>query len=260
MSESLSTQTAFITGAASGIGRATANALYQRGWTLGLADLNTDGLQELTEHWDDERAFCYELDVTDCDACTRCLDAFAQQTGGALKVLFNSAGILYIDRFENVTPKQHQLLFDINVMGLIHCTQAAHPYLKQAPNARVINMSSSAALYGVPHVAGYSASKFAVRGLTEALNIEWIDDDIRVCDVMPPLVNTSMLDGRELPPVMQRLGNKLLPEDVVDQVLKHIDNPWVHRPVGTKFSILALLNDLGTNFLTGWVMRLMHRL
>src|SRR5690606_41657546 len=87
-------KTAFITGAASGIGLATAKALYAQGWQLGLADINAAGLRELTLGWDEQRIHCYALDVRDAAQCRQVIGWFAGGHGEQLGLVFNCAGIL----------------------------------------------------------------------------------------------------------------------------------------------------------------------
>jgi short-subunit dehydrogenase len=106
-------------------------------------------------------------------------------------------------------------------------------------------MSSASALYGTPHLASYSASKFAVRGLTEALNIEWANHDIRVSDIMPPFVNTNMVKSQQYQaPVLKRLGVTLDAEDVAKAVWRSVGSDSVHHPVGKKFKAAMLTNKL----------------
>ena len=92
---------------------------------------------------------------------------------GELNILVNNAGILYSGAFENIDIKSHQRTININVNGVINGCHAALPYLKQASFARVINLSSASAIYGQADLISYSASKFAVRGITEGLDVEW---------------------------------------------------------------------------------------
>jgi len=172
------TKSILITGAASGIGLATARHFHQSGWRVGLLDVNEAALAGLARDLDG--AWFHPLDVTDAEACARAVSAFAGD--GVLDVLFNCAGILRMGRFEAISAEQHKRIIDINVTGLVNMSLAALPALRRADAPVVINMSSASALYGVPHLASYSASKFAVRGLTEALNIEWKRLGIRVVD------------------------------------------------------------------------------
>ncbi len=82
----------------------------------------------MTLGWDEQRVHCYRLDVTQPDQCAAVIGAYAEQHDKQLRLLFNSAGILQIDRFEEISGQRHQQIFDINVMGVIHCCQAAFPY------------------------------------------------------------------------------------------------------------------------------------
>lgn len=252
--------TVFITGAASGIGKATAEALYRGGWTLALADLNEEALKVMTENWDQNRVNCYPLDVTDAQQCQQAISDFAGRHNNQLNLLFNSAGILHIGRFEDIDPQHHQQILDINIMGVIHCCQAAFEFLKQTDKAQVINMSSASATYGVPLLASYSASKFAVRSLTEGLSIEWEEFGIAVCDIMPPFVNTHMVQSQQVSaPVLEKLGIHLSAEDVAQEILKQIKHPKIHRAVSLPFKVAYFFSDLLPTRVTGGVMRLLHR-
>ncbi|MCG8610413.1 MAG: SDR family NAD(P)-dependent oxidoreductase, partial [Pseudomonadales bacterium] len=147
--------------------------------------------------------------------------------------------------FEQIELTEHRRTFDINVMGLMNVCHAAFPFLKETKGAKIINMSSASALYGVPHLASYSASKFAVRGLTEALNIEWQKFDIHVCDVMPPFVNTPMVTEQEVTPaVVKRLGVNLDPDDVANAAWTAMNNQAVHFPVGLQFASLMRMSKV----------------
>lgn len=251
---------AFITGAASGIGRATAETLYAQGWNLGLADINEQALKEMTLGWDEQRVHCYALDVTKPEQCTAVIGEFAVQHDKQLRLLFNSAGILQIDRFEDVSSQRHQQIFDINVMGTIHCCQAAFPYLRHTSGAQVINMSSASATYGIPRLASYSASKFAISGLTEALELEWEEYGIRVCDVMPPFVSTPMLNEQASgAPVLDKLGVHLNAEDVARTILQQIEQPKTHRAVSLQFALTYAASQLLPRAVTRAIIRFLNK-
>ncbi|HAB08985.1 MAG TPA: short-chain dehydrogenase, partial [Alcanivorax sp.] len=195
-----------ITGAASGIGLATARRFHTNGWRVGLLDVNEGALQAVHAELG-ERCWYRRLDVTDMGQCEAAVAAFAESAGGRLDVLFNSAGVLRMGHFEDLSAEQHRFTLDVNVAGTLQMCLAALPYLKQSRSPRVLNMSSASALYGVPHLASYSASKFAVRGLTEALDLEWRRHGIRVQDLMPPFVNTGMVNKQTFEaPVVRRMG------------------------------------------------------
>lgn len=229
---------AFITGAASGIGRATAEALYEQGWSLGLADVNEGAIHEYTIEWDPERVRCYALDVRSAQQFADTVSDFAKAHQNNLRLLFNCAGILTIDKFENISPERHQQIVDINVTGVINGCLAGFPYLRHTSGALVINMSSASAVYGTPDFASYSASKFAVSALTEALDIEWAEYGIRVCDIMPPFVKTAMVASQQATsPFIEKMGVNLYPEDIAAVVLKQIEKPKTHRAVSFIFQV-----------------------
>lgn len=248
-----------ITGAASGIGKATAVFFKRKGWQVGLIDINAQALAELSHQL--EGAWFRVVDVCNYDAVQDAVSDFVLTNHGRLRVLFNSAGILQMGHFEHLTPEQHQQTFAINVQGLVNVTHAAFPFLRDTPRAQVINMSSASALYGVPQMASYSASKFAVRGLTEALNLEWQGYDIGVCDLMPPFVNTPMVKNqRVVPPVVERLGVDLIAEDVAYAAWQAVQKrAVVHHPVGLPFKVLMLFNKLAPSQLNRRVMGFLSR-
>lgn len=248
-----------ITGAASGIGKATAIFFKRKGWQVGLLDIDAQALAELSHQLDG--AWFRAVDVTNYSAVQDAISDFALADHGRLRVLFNSAGILRMGHFEHLTPEQHQQTFAINVQGVINATHAAFPFLRDTPRAQVINMSSASALYGVPHLASYSASKFAVRGLTEALNLEWQGYDISVCDLMPPFVNTPMVNSQSfVAPVVNRLGVDLIAEDIAYAAWQAVQSPGVvHHPVGLPFKALMLLNKVAPSEMTRRLMGFLSR-
>lgn len=247
--------TILISGAAAGIGAATARLFHAAGWHVGLTDVNEQGLTQLAEELG-KRVWWRVLDVTDQQAVEDAVAAFAEAHNGTLCVLFNCAGILKTGAFESITPAQHRAIIDINVSGLIALSHAAFPFLRSNTDACVINMSSASALYGVPDFASYSASKFAVRGLTEALNVEWQRHGIRVLDIMPPFVKTAMVAANHSP-IMDRLGVDLDAADVAAVVWQAAtaSSDQVHWPVGRQFRATMLANKLLPNTVTRRLMR-----
>lgn len=231
-----------ITGAASGIGLATAKLFHGKGWQVGLTDVNETALARLSKELDG--SWYRRLDVTDSYSCKQACRDFAGNDG--LDVLFNCAGILMMGHFEALSAEQHKKIIDINVTGLINMTLGAHPVLLDAKTPVVINMSSASAVYGVPHLASYSASKFAVRSLTESLNIEWGRQGIRVVDVMPPFVKTPMVEKADFrAPVVDRLGVNLSADDIARKVWQvATEKGAVHNPVGGLFKVIKLLDKV----------------
>lgn len=247
-----------ISGAASGIGAATARLFHARGWRVGLLDVDANALVALAAELDD--AWHSRLDVVDAAAVQAALAEFCAHSGGQLRLLFNGAGILHTGAFADIKLEQHTRLVEINVLGVLNLCHAAFPYLKATPEAQVINMGSASALYGVPQLACYSASKFAIRGLTEALELEWREHGIRVGDLMPPFVDTPMVRSQaQRPAVMRRLGVRLEAEQIAEAAWQQAQRNLVHRPVGLQFGVLFNLGQIAPGWLNrllmGWLSR-----
>ncbi|HSQ64623.1 MAG TPA: SDR family oxidoreductase [Polyangiaceae bacterium] len=191
------TKTIFITGAASGIGRATAKLFAERGWFVGLYDLDEKGLAALRIETGTSKTCMGVLDVASLDDFKRNVDDFARTTGGRMDVLFNCAGILRMGRFEHIPPEQAHQQIQVNLVGVVNGVYASLPLLEKTEGATILNMSSASAIYGTPELAVYSATKFAVRALTEALDLELRRKDIRVADIMPSYVATPMVHNQK---------------------------------------------------------------
>lgn len=183
----------FITGAASGIGRHAALLFASRGWFVGLADIDTEGLDLLEQEIGADNCRTLWLDVTDAKRYRAVIEMFTSSTGGRLDVLFNNAGILRMGRNEDIPLMQQYLTLDINVKGVLNGIHCALPALRTTPDAHILTMCSISAIYGMPELAVYSASKHAVHALTEALDLELERDGIIVSDIMAPYVNTPMV-------------------------------------------------------------------
>ena len=111
-----------------------------------------------------------------------------------MNVLFNNAGIGRHGWFEDITGEDNDAIIDINVKGVVNGVQASLSLLKATSGARIVNTASTAGVVGSPQLAVYSATKFAVRGLTEALDAEFRDLDIRVTSLMPWFIETPILE------------------------------------------------------------------
>lgn len=247
-----------ITGAGSGIGAATARLFHARGWAVGLLDLDGPALAQLAAEL--VGAWHAQVDVCDEAAVKQALAEFCGGHKGQLHVLFNGAGILRCGPFEQISLADQLRTLQINLAGLLTLTHSAFPYLKATPQAQVINMGSASGLYGVPQMATYSASKCAVRGFTEALELEWAAHGIRVGDLMPPFVNTPMVtDQDSRPPVMRRLGVRLNADDIALAAWQQVQAPKVHRPVSLQFSLLYWLDQFSPSALSRLVMRWLSR-
>lgn len=224
--------TVFITGAAKGIGAETALMFSRQGYRVAATDTNEKDLEKLKQFLGAEH-FYRRLDVTKSDEFAATLKEFALENGGAIDVLINNAGIAFIDDFEKVSLEKHLALTDINVKGVQIGAFHALQYLKKSSQPTMISMCSLSSEYGVPSEASYSASKFWVKGFTEAINIEWDRHGVYVCDVMPNFVATPMmqnLDGK----IVKSIGIRLNANDVSATIWKAVQNrKLVHWEVDT---------------------------
>jgi NADP-dependent 3-hydroxy acid dehydrogenase YdfG len=223
----------FITGAAAGIGAETARLFARNGWLVGASDVNEAALGALQREFSAERVSLHPADVRDRAAIETALRDFTARAGGRLDALFANAGVLFMGPDESITPTQKDLLVDVNVKGVIHAIDASFRFLKQTPGAHLVAMASTSAEYGSPEHAVYSATKFFVRGLTEALNIEYRSYDIQVSAIYVAYVQTGMVfDAKVKPASIERLGVKVTPQRVAATVWKAVHGDRVHWRVG----------------------------
>ncbi|TDO07030.1 short-subunit dehydrogenase [Mycobacterium sp. BK086] len=254
----------FITGAAAGIGRATALTFAGHGYRIGAYDVDLGGLATLRDEIAGRggEIAIGQLDVTDAAAWSERLAEFASATG-KLDILVNNAGVLTNGAFADVPLSAHRQMIDINVYGALAGLHAAFPYLRDTAHAQVVNMCSASALYGQPELATYSATKFALRALTEALELEWRRYDIRVLAMWPLFVKTAMTDGVETGST-KSLGINLGPEDVAKAVYAATHRgrgrpPKVHYPVGRQTSVLAAMSQVSPNWMTRLLTKVLAR-
>ncbi len=183
----------FITGAASGMGWETAKLFAAKGWFVGAYDVNEDGLARLRTDIGADACLTRRLDVTDRADYGHAMLAFAAATGGRMDILFNNAGIGRGGAFEEMPWADVMAVVNTNLVGVLIGAHTAFPLLKATPNSLCFSTSSSSATYGMAGIAVYSATKHAVKGLTEALAVEWKRFGIRVSDTLPGLIDTPIL-------------------------------------------------------------------
>jgi NAD(P)-dependent dehydrogenase (short-subunit alcohol dehydrogenase family) len=226
---------AVVTGGASGIGRAAAAAMTDRGATVAVLDLDTDGV----EHG-------FRCDVSVAAEVTAAIAAVGDRFGG-IDVLVNNAGIgAQGDVTANDDDEWHRVL-DVNVVGMARVTRAALPFLRRSPAASVVNTCSIAAWSGLPNRALYSASKGAVLALTLAMATDHLDDGIRINCVCPGTADTPWV-GRLLDaaadPVAERAAlaarqpmGRLVSADEVGHAIAYLASPLSGSTTGTALAV-----------------------
>lgn len=189
---------ALITGAGSGLGRATALALAARGCHLALVDRAADRLDETAGQARPAgvRVTAYPLDVSDSAALTA-LPERVRADHGRINLLMNNAGVALAGTFTEMTVDEFRWLIEINFMAQVTLTHACLPELLRQPQAHIVNVSSIFGIIAPPGQTAYAASKFAVRGFSEALRHELAGTPVTLTVVHPGGVKTRIaLDAR----------------------------------------------------------------
>lgn len=193
-------RTALVTGAASGIGAALSLALAERGCALALADRDAEGLARTAQSARAAGVVVSEhvLDLTDRAALLALPEAVRARHGG-LQLLINNAGVALGGRFEETDPADIDWLMEVNLHAVMRLTHACLPLLRAAPQAQIVNLSSLFGIIAPAGQAAYAASKFAVRGFTEALCHECEGTGLGVTLVHPGGVATAIARNARRP-------------------------------------------------------------
>lgn len=244
-----------ITGAGSGIGRALAVRLAGTGARLVLTDRDQRALHQTAALLPDGvTPMVRPLDVTDREA-VRALPAEVQAEIGGLDVLINNAGIALGGSFEQVDADDFDRVMDVNFGGVVRMTRAFLPLLKARPEARLVNISSLFGLISPPGQAAYSASKFAVRGFSNALAAELYGASVGVTVIHPGGVATAIARSAKTPPgvapeeVEARLATmekmlRLSPDRAADIIVRGIEKRKRRVLVGNDAKIAALMERI----------------
>jgi butyryl-CoA dehydrogenase len=185
---------AAVTGAAAGIGRALAIQLARGGCSVALCDVDAEGLRSVRRECEalGVAAPSTTLDVGDGEAVSSWANEVASSLG-AVHFVFNNAGTTLVSRARNLSVEEFEWLMGVNFWGVVHGTLAFLPHLEASGGGHIVNVSSAFGLIGNPGQSAYSASKFAVRGFTEALSMELVEEGspVRAHVVHPGAVSTS---------------------------------------------------------------------
>jgi NAD(P)-dependent dehydrogenase (short-subunit alcohol dehydrogenase family) len=191
--KSYTNQTAFITGGGSGIGRALAQALIERGAKVCVSDIDISAAQAVANECG-ANAKAVSVDVRDATALKGCIEQFANEHG-RLDYLFNNAGIGIAGETDEIPLPAWQRIVDINVFGVLHGVLAAYPIMLKQGSGHIINTASLAGLGPAPLLAPYALTKHAVVGLSTSLRIEAAARGVRVSVLCPAAVETPLLDN-----------------------------------------------------------------
>jgi NAD(P)-dependent dehydrogenase (short-subunit alcohol dehydrogenase family) len=196
MTRDIADSVVVITGASSGIGRATALQLAQKGASVVLAGRRKEALDDLAGRCQElgGAAIAHAVDVTD-EAAVQDMARRASETFGRIDVWVNNAAVTLFGRFENVPSDAFRRVIETNLFGCVHGSRAALPYFRRQGHGVLINVSSIAGEIGQPFTSPYVASKWAVRGFSESLRMELSLDEeqrIKVCTVLPASIDTPL--------------------------------------------------------------------
>jgi 3alpha(or 20beta)-hydroxysteroid dehydrogenase len=220
----LAGKVALVTGAARGQGAAIARGFVAEGASVVIADILDAPGKELADELGESASYAH-LDVSQEDDWS---DAVAQATDGfgRLDVLVNNAGVLMFSALEDTSLADYERIVRVNQFGTFLGMRAAAPALTEAGGGAIVNFSSVEGLGGMPHLVAYTASKFAIRGMTKAAAMELGPRNIRVNSVHPGMFDTGMTreftgEGTDLSPIgeMVPLGRIGQPEDIVGLVV-----------------------------------------
>jgi NADP-dependent 3-hydroxy acid dehydrogenase YdfG len=227
----LSGQVVAVTGASSGIGEATALACARAGAAVALAARRADRIEALAERIaaDGGRAIAVLADVGD-EEQAHAFVVRAHSELGRLDVLVNNAGVMLLGPIENAPTEEWRQMIHVNVFGVLYCTHAALPLMREQGSGHIINISSVAGRVATAGAAVYNLTKFGVGAFSEALRQEAVQLGVRVTLVEPGAVATE-LAGHNRPEVLEQIRRRfgsitrLSAEDIADAILYTIGQP-----------------------------------
>ena len=227
----LNGKVAVITGASSGIGEATAEALAAEGASVVVAARREDRLSDLVEriNGNGSKALSVECDVTD-EEQAHALIRQAKDELGRVDILVNNAGVMQLSKIEKGLSDEWRRMVEVNVLGLLYVTDAAVQVMKEQGSGHLVNISSVAGRKSGPFRGAYSGTKFAVNAISEALRVELLDDNVRVTVVEPGAVETELaghITDEEAREGMSGVlsGEILQPEDIAGAIAYCVTQP-----------------------------------
>jgi NADP-dependent 3-hydroxy acid dehydrogenase YdfG len=236
-------QVAAITGAARGIGRATAQAFVREGMRVAVGDLDLAAAERTAAELG-AGAIALELNVCDRASVRGFLDA-AEERLGPVDVLVNNAGIMQLGPFLEEDDATTRRQVDINVHGVLHGMKEGLPRMVARNRGHVVNIASSAGKAGFPGGATYCGTKHFVVGVSEAVRAELRDTEVEISCVMPGVVDTELAAGLN----HARGVRTIAPEDVAAEIVSALRRPrfdvYVPRAIGPITKVLGVLPRSG---------------
>jgi NADP-dependent 3-hydroxy acid dehydrogenase YdfG len=224
---------AAITGASSGIGEATALALAAEGAVVALGARRKDRIDELARRIESDggRALAVEVDISDEPQARGFVQSAADELGG-VHLLVNNAGVMLLGSVEGANTEDWRRMVGVNVLGLLYCTHAVLPVMREGGGGHIVNVSSVAGRHASFGAAVYNFTKFGVTGFSEALRQEALHSNVRVTCVEPGFVDTELQGHSEDPLVRQatdrmreEIGEVLTAEDIARAIAFAVTQP-----------------------------------
>jgi NADP-dependent 3-hydroxy acid dehydrogenase YdfG len=225
MTQPLQGKVCVVTGASSGIGEATARRLSEAGASVALGARRVDRLKSLVQEIEGRggKALAVPTDVGD-EAQAKALIEDAANELGRLDVLVNNAGVMLLGPIEGADTKEWRRMIDVNVLGLLYCTHAALPIMREQGSGHIVNVSSVAGRVARAGTGVYNATKWAVGAFSEALRQEALHSNVRVTVIEPGMVATELASHNTNPMVVQAIEQMrdeiepLTAEDIAESI------------------------------------------
>lgn len=246
----ISDRVAVVTGAGSGIGRAVSLELARRGADVALVDIDEERLSEVQAAVEamGRTASTHVVDVASREQMASLPEQVLAEHG-AVNILVNNAGVSVDLPFEQQSHEDLEWITGINYLGVLHGCEYFLPHLREADEAHIVNVSSSAGLTGMKGQSSYSASKFAVRGLSECLYLELADSSVGITCVHPGAVATNILDAGRMAPErreqLQRLfAIAMSPERAARLIVDAVEKNRFEKVFGVESRMLSYMKRL----------------
>jgi len=231
-----------LVGANGGIGTAIAKELSTHGARLVLTGLGQQSLDQLANDLPDE-ALGVSVDITQASQRQALLEQ-ARAFFGRIDILINAAGIMDFSPFEDLSPERIELTLQINTLSPILLIQSLLPAMIQADHGRIVNIGSTFGSIAFPYFSVYSASKFALRGFSEALRRELADTGVGVSYIAPRATRTSLNNSRVMAMGEATKMNMDTTEEVAQQIVRTIERDQDESYLGNPESLFVRLNHL----------------